>query len=184
MDSYFRQIEPLLLKGENCTESDVATIITWYKTSSVQDIESLCAKRKILPFAAKSFVASALDVPYWSGIIRNYRSRNKRILDFLNTLYSKFMEKGVQKIFVSENMGALLVSNSDIALFSSGDVDNCAHIEEKNKIYAAAYELGCAIRERYSGHKLITAIITPPMHITGFARTFLCRCRFSNISQS
>lgn len=162
MDPLFIQIEPLLLKGGRCTESDMATIATWYKTSSVQDIESLCAKRKIMPFAANTFVASGLDVPYWSGILSDYRLRNKRILDFLNTLYSKFMEKGVRKIFVSENMGALLVSNSDIALFSSRDVDNCAHIEEKNKIYAAAKELGCTIKERYSGHKLITAKITPP----------------------
>ncbi|MGD9679061.1 MAG: nucleotidyltransferase family protein [Vulcanibacillus sp.] len=50
-------------------------------------------------------------------------------------MFSDFYQADIFKIFVYENFGALISSESNIALFASGDIDLYADVSNKNKIY-------------------------------------------------
>lgn len=80
----------------------------------------------------------------------------------MGDVYSKFAECGIEKIFVSENLGILLVSGLDTHLFTSGDVDNCAHPCEEPKIRVAMQNMGFTIKEVYAGKRLVTLKCYPP----------------------
>ena len=119
-------------------------------------------KKKILPFAANAFVNCDIDTEYWQTVLESYRRRNRAILDCLNCAYGELACQGVKKMFVSENFGALLSANNDLALFASGDVDNHAAPEEKEKIYRAFDALKFTRKERFAGGHLIAAEFFPP----------------------
>ena len=96
------------------------------------------------------------------GVILEYKERNTKIIKLLGDVYSKFAECGIEKIFVSENLGVLLASGLDIHLFTSGDVDNCAHPSEEEKIRRVMREMGFLIKEVFAGKRLVTMKCYPP----------------------
>lgn len=126
------------------------------------ELYRFAAKRKILPFVARTLVELNYNVEFWDKILNEYRARNSKILQYMDLTYKCLKVFGAKKIFVSENFGALLISDNDIGLFPSGDVDNFSTIEEKDKIYSAMKSLGCEIKEKYIEKHLIAAEFYPP----------------------
>ena len=151
----------LLIRGTDLSDSDLNYIKSLYNTFGRDEIYNLKKKKKILPFAANTFVHYQLDADFWHVILDEYRNRNKSILCFLNKVYKALEQEGVNKMFVSENFAALLESGNDIALFASGDVDNYADPSEKLKIYSAFEKIGCSRKERFSGKHQIAAEFFP-----------------------
>lgn len=151
----------LLVKGSYLNDNEKNTVRTIYDSFGMNCIYEIVKEKKIIPFAANTFCNCMLDVDFWSNILRHYQIRNKAILLFLNKVYTVLHEQGVRKMFVTENFGALLSADEDIGLFSSGDIDNYAAPNEKEKIYNAFEILGCARKERFSGAHQIAAEFFP-----------------------
>lgn len=151
----------LMICGERLSEEEKAFVKKVYSEVGRDEIYKLVTKKKIIPFTAKTLSSLGCDPDFWNDIFRKFIDRNAAILAFLNEAYMALEANGVKKMFVSENFGALLSSNSDIGLFSSGDIDNYADYSEKEKIYTAMKSIGCEIKERYAVKNHIASEFLP-----------------------
>ena len=159
--TYMENIYPLMIRGESLSEAEKKQVADAYAAAGKEAVYEAVKAKKILPFAAKALCRCGIDVDFWSRISDTYRRRNENILHFLDKAYRALAECGVKKMFVSENFGALLLSDGDISLFASGDVDNYADPAEKEKIYAAFESIGCTRKERYAVKHQIAAEFFP-----------------------
>lgn len=151
---------PLFIK-ENRTAAENERIEAWYRDSSPEAVLQAATKKKVLPFVANTLCSLGVDVAFWQVPLEQYRERNRRIIAMLDRVYATLARHGVTRMFVTENFGALLSAGGDLGLFASGDVDNCADITERDKIYAAFDELGFERRERYALQNQIAATFHP-----------------------
>ena len=152
----------LLIRGENFSVNEAATLQAFYEEHGRDGVYAMVEKKKIIPFAARTWISCGYDVDFWTEILNLFRERNAKILACLDKAYQALGRFGVKKMFLSENFSALLSSGADVALFSSGDVDNYASPDEKDKIYAAFESLGYTRTERYAGAHQIAAEFYPP----------------------
>lgn len=120
----------------------------------------LACKVKMLPFVAKTMTEMQIDTNTWQPILLRYRERNRAVIEELARVYEQFASEGVQKVFVSENFGAMLAAGGDIGLFASGDADNYADIEEREKLCATFESRGYKHKDRYVGNLLISTEFT------------------------
>lgn len=98
------------------------------------EIIDIATKKKVLPVVAKCFMNLCIDNVFWKEKYDYFKNRNREIIDFIIILFKTFNDYGIDKICVFENFGALLLSDTDIALYSSGDVDLFADITYKSQI--------------------------------------------------
>ncbi len=129
-----------------------------YSESGKSVLYEYAKERKILPFVATLLTELYIDQAFWSEIVLQYAERNSIVLEQLDKAFSEIEKLGVRKIFLSENFGALLSTDGNIARFASGDVDIYADITEKSKITSAFKNLGYEVTERYAGRKLTTTM--------------------------
>ena len=161
-----------LISSEEITEKEKQSIIAQYKAEGREAFYKEAEKKKVLPFTANTLAQLDLDKEYWTDILEKYRTRNTLILKALDEAYVSLAKRGVKKMFVSENFGALLSGRNDIGLFSSGDVDNYADPEEREKIYKAFEDIGYVRKERFSGKHQIAAEFYPPQSKTELPEGF------------
>lgn len=157
-----RKLISRLVSGAVVSVPDQSYITDCYKEMGKDGMFEFVRKKKIIPFAAKTFTRMGVETSYWKALLEEYRDRNKKVIRFLDRAYEVAAFNGVNKMFVSENFGAMLASGMDLGLFASGDVDNHAALEEKDKLYAAMNSLGCEIKERYAKNMIIAAEFFPP----------------------
>ena len=155
----------LLIRGNNLMEEELSHLSRIYAEYGYEQLYQKVKEKKILPFAARTFAAYGFDTAFWEACLEQFRTRNKNILRCLDKVYTCLKQHGVQKMFVSENFGALLSAREDIGLFASGDVDNYADPSEKDRIYQAFETLGYTRKERYSGLHQIAAEFFPPVEL-------------------
>lgn len=151
----------LLIRGK-LTQEEKKHVSEIYRKLGKEEITRIVNKKKIIPFAARTFCECGLDSEEWDKIFQDHIRRNRNILSFLDTAYKALHEHGVKRMFVSENFGALLSADENIGLFTSGDIDNFAPISEREKIYAAMEAIGCTRKERYACANQIAAEFFPP----------------------
>lgn len=144
----------LVIRACDFSEEEKKHLMNIYSQNGKDFMYNLFKKRKILPFAAKTYSSIGVDTDFWLPILDDYRQRNNKVVEFINAAYTAMKQHGVQKVFLSENFGALLAADGDIGLFASGDTDNCYAPEEKEKIYSALTEIGCTCEEVYSLKRL------------------------------
>ena len=152
----------LLIRGDDLTEEELARLRKIYAEIGREQIFRMVTGKKILPFAARTFSMYGFDTAFWEKHLQRLRTRNRKILRCMDEAYASLRQHGVQKMFVSENFGALLSAQADIGLFASGDVDNYADPAEKEGIYQAFEALGYTRKERYAGLHQIAAEFFPP----------------------
>ncbi len=138
------------------SETEKSAISSLYQSEGRQRIFAFAKNKKILPFTAVLLAGLGFDEQFWETIAEEYRQRNEIIITRLDSLFVKFSQAGIKKVFVNENFGALLSADADKALFASGDVDMYADIAHKAAIYLVFEQLGYTKKERYTNKKLIT----------------------------
>ncbi len=139
---------------ENLTDIEVKEVITHYNTEGFELILSKSTEKKMLPFVAFMMCRLHIDEPRWKEYYTFYKERNASIISELDGVYQAMEIAGVKKLFLSENLGALLSSSRDIALFASGDADNCSDYAEKDKIYSVMSSLGYNYEEYMTGNRV------------------------------
>ena len=123
-------------------KKEVVLIKDFYCSNDKNDIRDLLISNKILPFGANIFIKLNLDKKFWLSDYYYYLNRNKKIKKLLNLIFKKFDILKCDSITLIENFAVVLSTNSNIACFSSGDVDLSANILEKNKIVRCLNEFG------------------------------------------
>lgn len=118
-----------------------------YSAQVREEILELSKQRKYTPFIAKHLVSLGIDEPFWSEQYRFYQDRNERILAFIIDLFEVFYHQGIQTVFAYENFGGLLSSGSNLALYSSGDVDLCADKSEFDQINDVMLKRGFELKQ-------------------------------------
>lgn len=91
-------------------------------------------RRKVLPVVGKLMVLQSIDDEFWKQQYDYYLKRNQEVTELMAQIFSAFLSKGIYEVCAYENYGALLASGTDIALYSSGDVDLFASIAKKEII--------------------------------------------------
>ncbi len=156
-------------KKTEFSELEIVELCQLYEREKKERIHSFAKQKKILPFIAQLLASLDLEKAFWQEILESYQQRNQRILEESEHLFRQFKKNHVEKIFVTENLGALLSADEDISLFASGDVDLYADISEKEKIYTSFQDTGYQIEERYSFQKLVnTSFCSPERFPDGF----------------
>lgn len=131
-----------------------------YYSDGKDKIEYAAKKKKLIPALASLFVSLDLDREYWEAITKEYRERNKSVIHALDQMYTLLRDNGVTRIAVVENFGALLSSSADLCLFGSGDVDEYAYHDDRERIYEILQNNGYCINEVKAGENLISTTIT------------------------
>jgi hypothetical protein len=114
-------------------------------------------ERKIIPFIANLMLDLNIDAAFWINHANYYKKRNSYLLAVLSKIFASLKKKGVKKIFVYENFGALLASGNDISLFASGDIDIFADVSEKEKIKEAFLENGFISKPKSHRKELLSS---------------------------
>lgn len=153
----YEQFFTMSIKTVLTDEQVKAYVKLLYEEEGFQKVYTATKKKKMLPFVASMMIQTDIDKDNWEPIMENYKTRNAIVCQQLNEVYAAMEQSGVNKIFISENYGALLNSGRDIGLFASGDCDSCADISEKQKIDAVFKNMGYTIKDRYSGKILCTS---------------------------
>lgn len=136
----------------------IKKVNTEYSEAGKSALYEYAKDRKILPFVATLLTDLDIDQAFWAEIVCQYTDRNNTILEQLDKAFYELTKLGVKKIFLSENFGALLSADENIARFASGDIDIYVDITERRKVITAFKSLGYEFTERYTGHKLTTTM--------------------------
>ncbi len=116
-------IAKCLLLPENLTKKQIDEIRLSYKEIGRDSFFKQGRKHKILPYLAHSLMFVDCDASFWNNIHEHFFDRNRKIIGLLEIVFEALNKEGVTKVCVAENFASVLISNSCIGCFSSGDVD-------------------------------------------------------------
>jgi hypothetical protein len=139
---------------ESLASKEVEEVVTFYNAEGYYNVFAKAKKEKMLPFVASMMCRIHKDENQWKEHYLFYKGRNTKIVSELDRVYRAMDMAEVKKLFLSENLGALLSSGRDIALFASGDADNCSDYSEKEKIYRVMSSLGYSHEEHMTGKRV------------------------------
>lgn len=141
-DVFYSTISTASLKSLPLSNLELSIINKGYRLEGCQKVYEFAHKEKIIPFIAHLLSRLNIDTEFWYEIHESYAKRNEEIINLLDEIFYSFKTKGIDKLFVYENFGALLASNSCIGCFASGDVDLYAQFAQKETIEAVLKEKG------------------------------------------
>jgi hypothetical protein len=131
---YNKTVTRIAIKSRELLPEDITLIEEAYSNNSRDVIHEYALKNKVLPFIAKLLHDLNFDKTFWGDIYSSFEKRSETILVVLIDVFNDFKSKGVRKVFLYENFGALLASETSIGCFASGDVDLYADVSSKEKI--------------------------------------------------
>lgn len=105
-----------------------------YTEENRKQLIQTAKKKKVLPVVGKMMVSLQLDKVYWEKHYLFFKDRNLAVTQLMDKVFAAFEAAGVRRICAYENYGAMLAAGTDIALYSSGDVDLFADITQKTGI--------------------------------------------------
>lgn len=150
------------------TDDQIQDIVALYRRDGKEAIFKAAKVKKLIPAVSALFCKIGLDLDYWNPIVNSYRERNSRVIKCLDEMYRLLAANGIENIVVVENFGALLSSAQDVAMFGSGDVDEYALPEEREKIYLVLKKNGYRIGEVKSGNLIVSSNIRKDTFPDGF----------------
>lgn len=130
-----KDIQYLFIKEFNClSDEEIVIIKKFYYSKSKSEFYELLEYNKIIPFGAKILIELDCDKSFWEPKFQYFHERNNKIKELLNFIFQKLDSVNCKSIALTENFAVLLTTKSNIACFSSGDIDMSANINEKDKI--------------------------------------------------
>lgn len=134
MNEYVDKVINLAFCTVPLTEEEKAYIISGYNENNKQEMFETAARKKVLPVVGKMMTSLRVDADFWEEKYTAFKERNIRITELISEVFQRFAKKGIDKICAFENYGAMLAAGTDIALYSSGDVDLYADVSLKQEI--------------------------------------------------
>ena len=139
MKSIDKSILPLLLREkEALSAGDVETIYRTYKQLGRNGmVDYLNGAKPNKAFASLLLSELDIDAQFWKDVHQSYISRNEKVLELLDRIFSSFHALGGKSLSVQENFGSVLSSGISIGCFASGDVDLYTKREENDLLIRA-----------------------------------------------
>lgn len=134
MNEYVNKVINLAFCTVPLTEEDKAYIVCGYNDKNKQELVEVATKKKVLSVVGKMMISLQVDIDFWKDKYSFFKDRNIKIIELISEIFQKFAESGIDKICAFENFGAMLAAGTDIALYSSGDVDLYADVSFKQQI--------------------------------------------------
>lgn len=131
---HLKTIARLSMKAGSFTDCEKIAFNEGYLIEGKDNLYFYAKKEKILPFVALRCMDLSLNISFWEEKFLVYEKRNLEIIVILDRIFSKFLSENINKVFVYENFGALLISSTSIGCFASGDVDLYADYSLKSDI--------------------------------------------------
>lgn len=150
----YEQFFTMSVKADLTKEQIMRYVKPLYEEEGFKKVYDITKKKKMLPYVASMMLQLNLDKTRWASVLEKYKRRNSIVCQHLSDAYASMDDAGVNRIFISENFGALLMSGRDIGLFASGDCDSCADFSEKSKIDSVFKKLGYTNKDIYFGRDL------------------------------
>ncbi len=126
-----------------------------YAEDSKSALLQTAEKKKVLPVVGKLLVQLGIDEATWKPYYEYYRQRNVVITELIAKVFRAFEQSGIHRVCAYENYGAMLAADTDIALYSSGDVDLYADVSNKQQIANILAGLGYYPKEDKNDIKCI-----------------------------
>lgn len=142
MNTYTNKIINYAFRVTPLTEEEKIYVINNYSSGNAADLKETLTTKKVRPVVGKMMVGLGVDVDHWQKEYDLFLNRNMAVIEEIDHVFGELQKNGVAKMFAYENFGALLSSGTDIALYSSGDVDLYADVEQKDKIVEIMGTLG------------------------------------------
>lgn len=117
-------------------------IIEGYNESNRSELIRVAEKKKVLPVVGKLLAELDVDREMWLGYYVRFIDRNTEVTKLVASIFEDFKKAGINRICAFENYGALLAAQTDIALYSSGDVDLYADVQQKQDIIKVLSKYG------------------------------------------
>lgn len=134
MNEYANRAINLAFCTKPLSDEEKVYIIDGYNDENKQEIVKIATKKKVLPVVGKMFVSLKVDEDFWSEKYSFFLHRNLQVTKLVADVFKKFHDNGIDRICAFENYGAMLAAETDIALYSSGDVDLYADVAQKTEI--------------------------------------------------
>lgn len=131
MNEYVNNTINCSFRCNTLSDEEKEKIVSNYIDENVLELKKIAEKKKVLPVVGKLMISLGLELKYWQTQYDYFLNRNNSIVSLLTEIFQKFALHGIRRICVYENFGALLSAGSDIALYSSGDVDLYADVQDK-----------------------------------------------------
>lgn len=142
MNEYVNRVVNLAFRVVPITSEEKKYVVDGYSETNRKELLRIAEKKKILPVVGKFLCALNLDNGEWKKYYLYFKERNVKVIEQVNEVFVQLHSRMIDHIAVYENFGALLYADTDIALYSSGDVDLFADISYKSQIVNAMEELG------------------------------------------
>ena len=142
MNTYTNNIINYAFRVTPLTEEEKLYVINNYSLENAANLKETLTTKKVRPVVGKMMLGLGVDVEYWEKEYNFFLNRNKAVIEEIDRVFGELQKNGVSKIFAYENFGALLSSGTDVALYTSGDVDLYADIDQKDKIVEIMGTLG------------------------------------------
>lgn len=150
MNEYVNNVINMSFSSLPYKKSDIDYTINGYTNENKNELLKIAKKKKVLPVVGKFLCSINVDVEEWEKHYNFFKERNENVIRQVNEVFKQLHSKGINRIAVYENFGALLYSDTDIALYSSGDVDFYADVKDKKIIVEALEELGYVVTDDIS----------------------------------
>ncbi len=142
MNEYTNKVINLAFCVEPLSDKEISYVVCGYNEHTKDELVALATKKKVLPVVGKMMLSLHVDEDYWKEKYDYFMKRNLEVTNLVADIFSAFKDFGVNRICVFENFGAMLAAESDIALYSSGDVDLYADVSQKNEILTVMESFG------------------------------------------
>ncbi len=144
----------LMREAESLNEDEAGYIRKAYIYLGREKFLEFVNKEKITPYAAHILNKIGCDSGFWGNIHNGSENRSKKILILLEEIFKEFQDAGCSKVCVVENMGTILLADSCIGCFASGDVDLYADYFEMEKVEKVVGSFGFRCGDRHKRKKV------------------------------
>lgn len=142
MNDYTNKVINYAFRVTPLTEDEKSYVVDSYTSKNATDLKETLKKKKVRPVVGKMMVSLGVDEEYWKNEYDYFLNRNKAVISEIDRIFCELRKNGITRIIAYENFGALLSSGSDLALYSSGDVDLFAGVSYKDEITQIMQSLG------------------------------------------
>lgn len=134
MNPYVNKTINLAFSARPLTCEQESFVKAGYSPENAEELMWIATKKKVLPVVGKLMCSLSLDSAVWEEKYSHFKKRNGEITQLAADVFEACLKAGVNKICAFENYGAMLAADTDIALYSSGDIDLYAEPDQKEQI--------------------------------------------------
>tara|TARA_B100000427_G_C15489580_1_gene586908 strand:+ start:502 stop:1644 length:1143 start_codon:yes stop_codon:yes gene_type:complete len=156
-----KDITSLLIKDpSSLSEEEVKQLRECYSVYGRNFFYKVATEYKIIPFVAHILITLECDIPYWEEEHDLFVKRNTLLIELLERIFDSVSKFSCHSLTLTENLGAVLASDSCVGCFCSGDIDLSADINEINEIISLMKSFNFKAKEQptsigeYSGQSM------------------------------